>query len=150
SAQCTLQFMNPVFLLGGFFLLCALSARADTVIATVAAGTTPFAVAINPVTNKIYVVNAGSNNVTVIDGATNATTTVAVGLNPFYLAVNPVTNKIYVSHNLSNSVTVIDGVTNITRTVAVGTQPTRVAVNIVTDKAYVANVGNCAFLSSGV
>ena len=33
--------------------------------------------AVNPVTNKIYVANVGSNNVTVIDGATNATTTVA-------------------------------------------------------------------------
>ncbi len=30
-------------------------------------------------TNKIYVANRGSNNVTVIDGATNATTTVAAG-----------------------------------------------------------------------
>ncbi len=30
----------------------------------------------NPVTNKIYVANYGSNNVTVIDGATNSTTTV--------------------------------------------------------------------------
>ena len=27
--------------------------------------------AVNPVTNKIYVANAGSNDVTVIDGATN-------------------------------------------------------------------------------
>ena len=37
------------------------------------------AVAVNPVTNKIYVANYGSNNVTVIDGATNATTTVSRG-----------------------------------------------------------------------
>ena len=36
----------------------------------------------NPVTNKIYVANQGSGNVTVIDGATNATTTVAAGLGP--------------------------------------------------------------------
>ena len=43
---------------------------------TVTAGSaTPWAVAVNPVTNKIYVANYGSNNVTVIDGATNATTT---------------------------------------------------------------------------
>ena len=44
---------------------------------TVAAGTVrPYAVAVNPVTNKIYVANGGSGNVTVIDGATNTTTTV--------------------------------------------------------------------------
>ena len=36
----------------------------------------------NPVTNKIYVANYGSNNVTVIDGATNSTTTVAAGTDP--------------------------------------------------------------------
>ncbi len=30
---------------------------------------TPVAVATNPVTNKIYLVNPGSNSVTVIDGA---------------------------------------------------------------------------------
>ena len=42
----------------------------------------PCAVAVNPVTNKIYVANHGSNNVTVIDGATNDTTTVAAGTIP--------------------------------------------------------------------
>ena len=38
--------------------------------------------AVNPVTNKIYVANYDSDNVTVIDGATNATTTVAAGAQP--------------------------------------------------------------------
>ena len=38
--------------------------------------------AVNPVTNRIYVANNGSNNVTVIDGATNATSTVAAGSIP--------------------------------------------------------------------
>ena len=53
----------------------------------------------NPVTNKIYVANCGSDNVTVIDGATNVTTTVAVGhAVPLAVAVNPVTNKVYVAN----------------------------------------------------
>ena len=68
--------------------------------------------AVNPVTNKIYVANVGSNNVTVIDGATNTTTTVAAGSDPIAVAVNPVTNKIYVANRSSNNVTVIDGATN--------------------------------------
>ena len=55
--------------------------------------------------------NTGSNNVTVIDGATNSTTIVSVGSGPEPVAVNPVTNKIYVGNNASNSVTVIDGET---------------------------------------
>ena len=46
---------------------------------TVGAGSNPIAVAVNPVTNKIYVANYSSNTVTVIDGATNSTATVSVG-----------------------------------------------------------------------
>ena len=63
---------------------CALfSAHAQTVTANVNAGTTPFSVAVSPVTNKIYVANSASSNVTVIDGATNTvTTTVSAGTGP--------------------------------------------------------------------
>jgi YVTN family beta-propeller protein len=75
---------------------------------TVTAGTYPWAVAVNPVTNKIYVANYNSNNVTMIDGATNAKTTVPVGSTPQAVAVNPVTNKIYVANRGTNNVTVID------------------------------------------
>ena len=55
--------------------------------------------AVNPVTNKIYVANYDSDNVTVIDGATNDTTTGARRVvRPCAVAVNPVTNKIYVAN----------------------------------------------------
>ena len=47
--------------------------------AAVRTGTFPNGVALNAVTNKIYVANQGSASVTVIDGATNSTTTVATG-----------------------------------------------------------------------
>jgi DNA-binding beta-propeller fold protein YncE len=50
-----------------------------------------------------------SNNVTVIDGATNNTTTVAAGTWPYAVAVNPNTNQIYVVNNGSNNVSVIVG-----------------------------------------
>lgn len=96
-------------------------------------------VAVNPVTNKTYVSNYDSYNVTVLDGKTNATTTVAVGGSPGPVAVNPVTNKIYVGNRGSSSVTVIDGATNTTTTVATGSCPMAIAVNSVTNKIYVAN-----------
>ncbi len=57
--------------------------------------------AVNSVTNKIYVANEFGNTVTVIDGATNNTTTVSVGQDPYAVAVNPVTNKIYVVNELA-------------------------------------------------
>ncbi|MBP7686428.1 MAG: hypothetical protein KA765_00895, partial [Thermoflexales bacterium] len=106
---------------------------------TVNVGALPSAVAVNPVTNKIYIANSGSNTVTVIDGATNGTTTVNVGAFPSAVAVNPVTNQIYVVNPDGNSVTVIDGATNGTITVNVGAFPCAVAVNPVTNKIYVVN-----------
>lgn len=91
--------------------------HAQTVTATVNVGSFPSAVAANPVINKIYVANAGSNTVTIIDGPTNTTTNITAGTNPDALAVNPVTNKIYVPNFVSNDVTVIDGTTNAVTTV---------------------------------
>ena len=54
-------------------------ARAQNVITTVAVGNSPTAIAADPATDQVYVANLGSANVTVINGATNATTTVAAG-----------------------------------------------------------------------
>jgi YVTN family beta-propeller protein len=115
--------------------------QAQTVTATIPAGTLPYSVAVNPVTNKIYVGNDHSSNVTVIDGATNATVTVAAGPGAAATAVNPVTNKIYVV-NTGNNITVIDGATNNTTTVAAGVGAIAVAVNPVTNKIYVTNYGS--------
>jgi len=113
--------------------------RADSSLGNVAANIGPIAVAVNPVTNKIYVANYNSANVTVIDGTNNSTATVAAGSNTGAVAVNPVTNKIYVTNRTSANVTVIDGTNNSTNTVAAGTSPGDVAVNPATNKIYVAN-----------
>jgi YVTN family beta-propeller protein len=121
-------------------------ASAQLITATVTTGTNPIAVGVNPVTNKIYVANNGSNNVSVIDGATSATATVAAGTHPVAVGVNPVTNKIYVANEGSNNVTVIDGATNSTTTVAIDSTPVAVAVNPVTNKIYVAESGGCCGL----
>jgi YVTN family beta-propeller protein len=113
---------------------------------TVSAGTGPSAVAVNPVTDQIYVANCGSacagtgglGTVTVIDGATNATTTVTAEAGASAVAVNSVTNQIYVA-NMNGTVTVIDGATNSTTNISVGTNPIALAVNPVSNKIYVAN-----------
>ena len=148
------------FVLLAFSLATALrSAVAQDLIATVPTGQSPYAVAVNPVTNKIYVTNLCGDSsscvptppgtVTVIDGATNDTTTVTVGVNPQAIAVNPVTNQIYVANGCGNdpqclspngTVTVIDGATNQTTTITVGNGPDAVGVNSVTNKIYVPNL----------
>jgi YVTN family beta-propeller protein len=64
---------------------------------------------VNPTRNRIYVANAGSNTVSVIDGTTNTVVaTVTVGTTPFGVAANPVTNRIYVTNAGSNTVSVIE------------------------------------------
>jgi YVTN family beta-propeller protein len=103
---------------------------------TVTVGYGPQGIAINSVTNKIYVANTNGNNVTVIDGATLSTATVAVGNLPGAVAVNPVTNKIYVLND-DGTMTVIDGATRSTSTVVVGSIPIDLAINLVTNKIYV-------------
>src|ERR1019366_8259532 len=126
---------------------------------TVTVGSNPYGVAVNSVTNKIYVTNICGNDVTcstysgtvtVIDGVTLGTVTVAVGDNPYAPVVNSVTNQIYVPNACGNdpscqtnsgTVTVIDGATNNPTSVNVGIFPDAADVNTGTNKIYVAN--NC-------
>ncbi|RAV17658.1 S-layer homology domain-containing protein [Paenibacillus contaminans] len=120
-------------------------AEASASSSNAAAGRGPHAVAVNPDTNRIYVANVDSDNVSVLqdsDGGIVTVATVEVGTTPYALALNPVTNKIYVANADSDTVTVIDGVTNNAVEVEVGIQPFAVAVNPVTDKIYVANIGD--------
>ena len=97
----------------------------------------PAAVAVNPVTNKVYV--AFDGQVVVIDGATNALTYIPSGVSgsgPVSIGVNVVTNKIYVP-NANGTMTIINGDTNATTTLAIPSGATYVAVNPVTNTAYV-------------
>ncbi|MBL0121760.1 MAG: hypothetical protein IPP88_03190 [Betaproteobacteria bacterium] len=118
--------------------LSVIDGDTGTVAGTVNTGLFPRGVAVNPVTNKIYVSNSIGNSVTVIDGATLTTATVSTGASPDAVAVNPVTNKTYVANNGGTTVTVIDGA-NGTATINVGTNPVSIAVNVVTNRIYVGN-----------
>src|ERR1019366_7255813 len=127
---------------------------------SVTVGILPDALDVNTATNQIYVPSQcfgdpscqGDPNgtMTVVDGATLATTDVAIGGSyPYTIAVNSVTNKIYVPSDCfgdpscqgepNGTVTVIDGVTLATASVPVGIAPATMAVDTVTNKIYVAN-----------
>ena len=113
------------------------------------AGQFPNAVAVNPVTNKIYIANSGSNNVTVVDGATNTFTTISDPTHPttpVAIAVNSLTNLVYVANNGSNNVSVFSGaigstpaayVTTITNGNGLG--PSAIAVDAHLNQVYVTN-----------
>jgi len=126
-------------------VLSAGTALPQNVTTNIGVGNSPAAIAVNPVTSTIYVVNSASNNVSVINGATNSlTATVNTGTNPVAIAVNPASNMVYVANNGSNDVTVINGATNVPSTITNpnGIAPVAVALNPVTNLIYVANSGS--------
>ena len=104
----------------------------------VGTGSQPFAVAVNPATNTIYVVNNGPNTVTVIDGATNTTRTVTVGRTPVAISVNPVTNEAYVANSGDGTVSVINEAQGSVKNISVGENPQAIVVNPLTNKIYLA------------
>ena len=72
-------------------------------------GSGPSFVAVNPALNRVYVANYDSDNMTVIDGATDkVVTTLPAGSQPQWIAVNRATNKIYLANFNSNNVSVIN------------------------------------------
>ena len=122
-----------------------------TVNAINAIGTGPASASSNSVTPTApppslfaYITNQGSNNVSVIDTATNTVVaTVAVGNQPFGVAVNSAGTRAYVTNQSSNNVSVIDTAGNtVVATVAVGTNPRGVAVNPAGTRAYITNEGS--------
>jgi YVTN family beta-propeller protein len=114
------------------------------VVATLAVGDTPRAVAANPTTGRVYVANEVGNSLSVIDGPTNrVVATVPVGATPRGVAVNPSTGRVYATNYGSNSVSVLDDATGAAvATVPVGVGPRGVAVNPTTGRVYVANAGS--------
>ncbi len=101
-------------------------------------------VAVNPVTNLIYVSNYNDQTVSVIDGTQNTiTATIPVPGYPAGIGVNSATDTIYVALGAQTgvgSLAVINGATNsVTTTVPVDQAPFAVAVNPTTNMIYVTN-----------
>jgi YVTN family beta-propeller protein len=104
-------------------------------------GLHPNAIAVNPVTNKIYVAENpyqyGNNTVEVLDGASNKVlTSISLAGEHPGLAVDASSNRIYITHDSANasspsSVFVMDGSTNkVVANVGVGSLPTGVAIQV--------------------
>jgi YVTN family beta-propeller protein len=132
-----------------------LTAASDTVLAQgIAVGNNPIAVAVNAGTNMAYVLNQGSNNVSVIDGSklAAAPATISVGNNPAAIAVNPVTDDVYVANSGDGTVTAINGTTVATSPpITIGGTPSALAVDPTKNKIYVANSsGNNVTVIDGV
>src|SRR5947208_1859927 len=124
-------------------------------------GAVPQYIAINSITNKIYVRDLYSTGIWIIDGSTNTVTdAISAGSSsessvesPAGIAVNPTTNRIYAPNwNISldpgqwflgSSIKVIDGSNNkIVQTLPVGKAVMDVAVNPVTNRIYASDSYN--------
>jgi YVTN family beta-propeller protein len=76
-------------------------------------GTHPDAIAVDHATNRVYVVNSGAGNVSVLDGATDqVTATIPTDRRPYYIALDEATHKAFVSNTFSKVMTVLDLTTN--------------------------------------
>jgi len=77
-------------------------------------GIRPNDIAYDPVNERMYVTNAASSSVSVIDTATNTvvTTIPIVSSNPRGIAYDPVNERMYVTNGVADSVSVIDTATN--------------------------------------
>jgi YVTN family beta-propeller protein len=102
-------------------------------------GSQPVGIAINEITNKIYIANQRSGTVSVIDSNSGGPAKdIRVGGAPSFIAVDSSHNKIYVANKDSNTVSVIDGYNDSKiGDVAVGNDPRSIAISESTGKIYI-------------
>ena len=124
----------------------------NAVIANVEVGNQPFGLALNQVTNKVYVSNAGlpglpgGRGITVIDGATNAAVSADTSAFPTDAAfagevtVNEASNKVYfqLQGGAPTTIGVLDGSTNVATPLPSSLGPVRfIRVNKVLNRVYI-------------
>jgi YVTN family beta-propeller protein len=118
--------------------------------------TIPFSVeilylAVNPVTNRIYLVTGyPASTVYVINGADNSiVTTIAIGNGGTGIAVDANSNRVYVANNADATISVIDGGSNsVTDTIAMPGNPNWLAIDESTQNVYVAATNASTFAST--
>ena len=116
--------------------------KTNTVITRVSVFTQPAGVAVNPKTNRLYVVGGGfPGEILVFDASTNALlATIPEDFGVENIAVNFRLDRAYVTQGAENTLVVADGATNQNITqVPTGDFPDAVDVNLVNNKVYVTN-----------
>jgi YVTN family beta-propeller protein len=107
----------------------------------IAVGAYPDAMVFDAATNRVYVANGHSNNVSVIDTQSNkVVATILVGGNPQGIALNTRTDRIFVTNTGDNTVSVISTASNsVVATLPAGPEPIGVAADPVTNRIIVGN-----------
>ncbi len=112
-------------------------------LANISVGSFPADILYDPLAGVLIVANAGSNNLSIIQSATNKVVgTVGVGGNPYGLAYDSVNGDIYVVDSGSNDVTVLNGSNfRFVATVDVGLHPQGITVDPSRGNVFVTNSG---------
>lgn len=133
--------LNKAYVAHSGNLLSVIDLSTNKVIKNVDTGYYNHMIAVNEVTNRVYVTRSFYNRVTVIDGNTDTyLQSVFVGSSPWGVAVNTRSNLIYVANSGSNTVSVINGATNtVIKTIPVQNRPWGIAINEEANRIYVAN-----------
>jgi YVTN family beta-propeller protein len=123
-----------------------ISEAQQVVTATVPVGSNPVSIAETLDLKKIYVVNQGSNNLTVIntqDLTPGLVPVIAVGSSPISAVLNSDGTLLFVLNRGSNNVSVIDTLTDtVTATLNVGASPSAMIFDPALNRLYVANTGD--------
>jgi len=144
-------FTQSVYVSNRLGWLSLLDEDENNIVATIPLGggpniTEPEGVAVDPITNRVYVANfepAGS--VWVIDGRTNTlVATVPVGDSPFSIAVNLLTRRVYAANAGDNTISVIDERSN-TVIANVPGGGFHVAVDELRNRIYSCSIGRYGF-----
>ena len=90
---------------------------------SIAVGRAPNCLVVDTAVNRIYVANAGSGDVSVIDGATDRVVKTLPGeQHPYAIAFNSALHRAYVTNTYSNKVTMVDTATNGVEQLPVGSK----------------------------
>ncbi len=102
---------------------------------------TPFALAYDPANTYLYITNAGSSTVSVLDSKTNViVATIHVEDMPQAAAYDPSNNEILVANTGNTTVSAINGTTNqVIATISVGSSPDAIGYDPENGYAYVAD-----------
>lgn len=100
----------------------------------------PRAIAVNPATHRMYVVDQPQNRVIMVDSLSGVTRSIAVGKSPDALAIDPELNRVYVVNSASDNVSVIDGATQaVIATLPAGRMPYAIQLDAGLHRALVMN-----------
>ncbi|MES2113186.1 MAG: beta-propeller fold lactonase family protein [Bacteroidota bacterium] len=123
---------------GGVWLV---DIRTNEKITKIRLGNGPAGVAVSPDGSRVYVTNEYSQNLSVVNTATQTVlATINVGTNPRGVCVSPDGSRVYVANYASNDVSVINTSINANiATIAVGRSPQGIAVSPDGTRLYVAN-----------